>query len=585
MFNRDLKIDEVREAADIVEVVAAYVNLARAGGLYKGLCPFHHEKTPSFTVSPNKGIFHCFGCGVGGDVFKFLMMIQGVSFPEALRDLAGRYGVELGAFQPASGGAAARAGKAALYEAVKTAQKYFQDQLWSDEGASARQYLAGRGLDGDMLRRFELGLSRPDWHGLGEFMLNRGFGEETLLAAGLIKTGRSGRPYDAFRDRIIIPIFDLEGRPVAFGGRAWRETPDQGPKYLNSPETPIYKKGRLLYGHHWARPFFREAGWVFLVEGYFDLIALAGRGLGQVAATLGTALTSGHLNLLRGQVSEIVLLFDADEAGQRAAARALPLVLNAEMDARVLTLPQGHDPDSFVREKGPEALLAARERAVDLSAFYVERLKQRYPGTLAGLARAAREAGELLAQVPDTAKSQLLRNRLADLLGVAPEALNAAKTRPGSSAVDRGELGAGARPDEAVQLNRLEAGFMDHLIRHPEIAGEFLKPAGEARLTTPELQAVYRALERQHSAEGLISPERLASGPLSSFIARALASGRAASPEEAAALGREYWNQLTRRWIRKKGAALSAAIREAQKLGDAGRLGELLREKNKLLKA
>ncbi|MBW2086011.1 MAG: DNA primase, partial [Deltaproteobacteria bacterium] len=334
-FIPEHKIDEVRNAANIVEVVSSYVNLKRAGRLYRGLCPFHAEKTPSFHVNPDRQFFHCFGCGVGGNVFRFLMLQKGVSFPEAVTELADRYGIDLPRLAE-TGPRGTGPAKSDLFHAVDLAQQFFEDELDSQAGQKARAYLANRGLSRDLVRKFHLGWAPEGWDSLRLYLDSKKIAPQVMEAAGLVKPRADGHGfYDRFRARIICPIFDQSGQTVAFGGRLLEEAAEQ-PKYLNSPETPIYQKGRLLYGMNQARPGLRDQKTVIIVEGYFDLLALVSYGVSNVVATLGTALTPAHLRLLKGYVDEAVIVYDSDEAGRAAAARALPLFMSADLEGRVM---------------------------------------------------------------------------------------------------------------------------------------------------------------------------------------------------------------------------------------------------------
>lgn len=581
------KIEEVNEAVDLVELVSNYVSLKRAGNVYKGLCPFHGEKTPSFIVTPHRRMFHCFGCGVGGGAIRFLMMISGHSFPEAAEELARRYGVELpladslGTPHPKMSGE----NRAAIYEALKRASDAYEKNLWSERGAEARRYLAERGVEPAVVREFRLGLSPTGWDGLSRYLKTQGFGDKALLEAGLIKEGRANSHYDTFRDRLMIPIIDPEKRIVGFGGRLMTADDNQ-PKYLNSPETAVYKKSRLLYGYHRARPYLRAAGMVFMVEGYFDLIAMVAGGINEVTATLGTALTPGHLNLLKGHVREVMLLFDADEAGQRAAARALPLLLNAELDGRVLRLPPGHDPDSFMREFGAEALYEAASQAIDIVDFQVARLKNAHPDTLAGQARLAREAKEIIAQVPDSAKSQLLRKRLAEMLDLDEAAL-------GGFARNSKKLGNGPgrilqrqpkQPEGAQALDDVAASLLKFILIHPEAIPPALNEM-VAYWPNDDSRKLFDRLKERHEADLSLTPEHLIfddSPALSALISSAALSPRSAPPEESIQVAQAYMDKLIDRWKKQRQSALSNAIAKAEAKGDADELRKLLAEKNAL---
>src|SRR3989441_1095530 len=309
-------LDEIRAAVDIVDVVNRFVNLKKAGQNWKGLCPFRAEKTPSFMVNEKKGIFHCFGCGVGGDAFGFLMRQDKLSFPEAVRALAKQAGVAL----PEERGPAGDHGREDLFRTMELAWRFYVDQLWKPAGDRAQQYLAERGIDPEVARRFGLGLAAEGWDALSSFMRSEKVTDDALVAAGLAipREGRSG-VYDRFRGRLLFTIRDLQGRVVAFGGRAFG---DEQPKYLNSPETPLYVKGNLLYAADLARAAIQAKNRALLVEGYVDCLMAHQHGFTETVAALGTAFTPAQLGLLRRYCDDAVLFFDADAAGRKAAARA-----------------------------------------------------------------------------------------------------------------------------------------------------------------------------------------------------------------------------------------------------------------------
>lgn len=575
------KIDEVNESADLVELISNYVSLKRAGAVYKGLCPFHSEKTPSFVVTPHKRMFHCFGCGVGGGAITFLMKIGGHSFPEAVEELARRYGVELPASEFTPGFSEKRTNRAAIYEVLAKSKDFFEHLLWSGEGESARSYLNGRGLNQRAARNFGLGLAPEGWDGLLKYLSSQGFGETIMSEAGLIKPGRQADSfYDTFRGRLMVPIFDGEGRVCAFGGRLLGEAENQ-PKYLNSPETAVYTKGRILYGYNRARPFLRAAGMVFMVEGYFDLISMVSAEINEVVATSGTALTPGHLNLLKGHVREVMLLFDADEAGQRAAARALPLLLNAELDGRVLTLPKGHDPDTFIREFGAEALYEAATQARDIVEFQVARLKASYPDSLSGQARMAREARELVSQVPDSAKSQLLRRRLARMLGLDEEVLGQFKTGGPAKILTSAPKKMSSEPP----FDQLAGALLRLILIHPEAAPPVLEEMAAYWPDDLTRQLFFR-LKDIYEARGQVSPELAVMDDceeMASLVASAAVSDRLYKADESSSVAADYMERLKHKWRQHRKTELSLAIKKAQAAGDESELERLIFEKNDLL--
>ena len=345
-------VDEVRFQADIVQVVQETVPLRKTGATYKGLCPFHAEKTPSFQVNREKGFFHCFGCGVGGDVFKFVELRDKVGFGEAVRHLAERFGIPVPKGQP-SRDPAADAERETLLRIHEVAAAFFRAQLAGTAGRGAREMLAGRGITEETMGRLGLGLAPSGWRGLKDHLAREGFSVQAAVRSGLLTLREDGESFDRFRNRLMIPICRESGSVIAFGGRAI--LPDQVPKYLNSPETPIYSKSRTLYGLHLSKSAIREAGLAVIVEGYFDFAQAWQAGVQHAVATCGTAMTTTQAQLLRRFANRVVLSYDGDTAGQGAAERSCELLVSEGFQVKVAVLPPGDDPDTFARRQGPDA--------------------------------------------------------------------------------------------------------------------------------------------------------------------------------------------------------------------------------------
>jgi DNA primase len=406
---------ELLHRVDIVDVIERYVPLKKGGANYLACCPFHSEKTPSFTVSPAKQFYHCFGCGAHGNAISFLMEYQGLGYVEAVKDLAESVGMKMPEFEP-------RAKKSEsgpdLHAVMEQACDYYREQLKS--APRAVEYLKGRGLTGKIAARFGIGYAPEGWQNLERVFAN--YSDKALKDAGLVIDGEGGRRYDRFRDRIMFPILDQRGSVIAFGGRVL----DQGePKYLNSPETPLFEKGRELYGLSQARPAIRAAGRVVVVEGYMDVVALAQHGIEYAVATLGTATSPVHVQKLLRQTDEVVFCFDGDAAGRKAAWHALETSLPYLADnktVRFLFLPAEHDPDSFVREEGRQALEKRLADARPLSRFFLEELKARSdPGTAEGRSRLVHEAKPLLQKLAAPALRLQVLKAVADAAGASLE--------------------------------------------------------------------------------------------------------------------------------------------------------------------
>lgn len=373
----DDQVEEVRARADIVEIIGEVVPLKKAGREYRGNCPFHEEKTPSFYVNPGKGVYNCFGCGAKGDVFNFVRERLGMEFIEAVKYVAGRAGVEVREVK--SGLAEEDDPRRPLYEANAFAQKWFRDQLLHPEaGAAAQAYLEERGIDGETAERFGLGYAPDEWRALREAAGQHGITPELLLEVGLLTTSEnSPDPYDRFRGRLIFPIEAVGGRIVGFGGRVIGPGGPGQPKYLNSPETPIYHKGETLYGLHRARHAIRRDDLVLVVEGYMDVVALSSAGFENAVAPLGTAMTEEQARLIRRYSARALLLYDSDRAGLKATFRAGDALLAQGVHPSVVTLPDGEDPDTLVRKQGASALRSFLDGAVDVLDRKIQILEER----------------------------------------------------------------------------------------------------------------------------------------------------------------------------------------------------------------
>lgn len=395
MFSEDV-ISRVRDSVDIVDLISGYVSLKKTGKNHVGLCPFHAEKTPSFSVNPDKQIFHCFGCGAGGDVFKFVELQEGLNFPEAVRRLAGRSGIMLPAdSRDRAGDRKSEDERKGLLNVVSEAAKYFKKELEGPAGASARAYLARRGVSEPVVNDFSLGYARPEWDGLLRHLKQRGYTAALMEKAGLIvKRSEGDGYYDRFRGRIIFPIRDLMGNVIAFGGRVMD---DSLPKYLNSPETPLYSKSNILYCLDRAREHGRRQGYFIIVEGYLDAIACHQYGVKNAVATLGTALTEGHLRIMRRFAQKLVVIFDPDPAGVKATLRGLDLFTASGMKVNVVSLPDGDDPDTFLQKKGAEAFAAALRASVKIMDFALSRIAG--GGVAATIDEKVEKAAEMLALI------------------------------------------------------------------------------------------------------------------------------------------------------------------------------------------
>jgi DNA primase len=429
-------LTDIRARVNIVEVIGAHVALRKAGRNYQGLCPFHGEKTPSFSVNEERGFFHCFGCGVGGNAFTFLTRIENISFPEAVRRLALKAGVSL----PQAERDPRDQERARLYRLNDLAATYFQRCLWGDVGGAARRYLEERGINREVAERFRLGFASSGSEGLVRFLTYQKADVERAASLGLVGKRDNGQYYDKFRYRLMFPITDVVGRIVGFGGRLLPMEQPQAhngqqrtlPKYLNSPESVLYKKGTLLYGLAQAKETIQRRGRAVLVEGYIDLLALVQHGQTEVVAVLGTALGSDQLKLLRRFTTEVYMFFDGDEAGRKAALRAFPLCIEAELRGRGVFLPQGEDPDTYVRKYGQGQLSALIDEAAPLEDFYFTHHAPPPGATAFQRAQAARSAMAVLQSMTDVVARGALLTQIAQRFGVNEEELRRSAMTPES---------------------------------------------------------------------------------------------------------------------------------------------------------
>jgi DNA primase len=452
---------------DIVDVISPRVALKKAGANWVGLCPFHGEKTPSFSVSPTKQFYHCFGCGAHGNAIGFLMEYAGLGYVEAVKELADSAGMKLPDFQPRGGPARPERTGSDLYELLQRAARFYHESLKASPRAI--DYLKGRGLSGQTAARYHLGYAPAQWQGLaGAF---ERYDDQALVECGLV-VENEGKRYDRFRDRVMFPILNQRGLVIGFGGRVIGA--EDNPKYMNSPETPVFEKGRELYGLPQARDAIRAANRVVVVEGYMDVVMLAQHGVQNAVATLGTATTPAHVQKLLRQADEIVFCFDGDAAGRRAAWHALETSLEALADhktVRFLFLPSEHDPDSFVREFGRAAFAAKLDEAEPLSAYLLRELKGRTDlATLEGRSKLIAEAKPLVKRLAAPALRVQLVKALATATGMEPlEAARLLEVRDGIAARPASAPLAPARQERAPMRGN-EAACLRALLGSPELA-------------------------------------------------------------------------------------------------------------------
>ena len=459
-------IDDLKHHADIVAVIQDYVSLKKSGATYKGLCPFHGEKTPSFHVNRDKGFFHCFGCGVGGDVFKFLELHDKVGFQDAIKQLAQRFGISLPEMEQSDEQRANAAEREGLLKVHDAAAAWFSAQLASPVGARIRRQISDRGISDATSEALGLGFAPPAREGLKQALVRQGFSQGLLLRAGLLVQRDNGSVLDRFRNRLMIPISRDTGSVIAFGGRA--VDPDQQPKYLNSPETPIYSKSRTLYGLNLSKAAIRTGGVVILVEGYFDFAQVYQAGFQAAVASCGTALTSAQAQQLRRFTGKVVISFDPDAAGQGAAAKSCELLVAEGFEVNVAILPTGEDPDTYVRKHRREGY---RER-LSQSKPYLEYLLDRAAAghnlnTDEGRVKFLSEMLPIAGRIPDLTVRDRFADRLAHKARVTDEVVRAEIRR----AASRGQTTLTARQVPSFgKVTKAEKGLIWLLLHDPERA-------------------------------------------------------------------------------------------------------------------
>ncbi len=580
--------ERVREQTDIVRIISDYVALRKRGSNYMALCPFHRERTPSFAVHPVKQIFKCFGCGQGGDVFAFVMRMEGCSWWEAVCLIAEKQGIpipSLAAHKSTSDREARIEWQRRLAQINAWACEFFERCLHEPKGEAARVYLAARGISPDAIRRFHLGYAPESWTALSEYLLARRVTREELERSGLVVLREDRRGYyDRFRHRLIFPIRDLQGRIVGFGGRALGT---EEPKYLNSPETALYTKGRHLFGLFDARDAIRRMGQAILVEGYFDWLALLEYGIENVVATLGTALTDEHVRLLRRYAERVVLNFDADVAGRQAMSRNLERLIHGGLEVSIVCLPEGEDPDSFVRRFGAAAY---RER-IAAAAHYLDFLLDEalrgavFPLSPSIQARALKLVLPYVAGIPDAIERSATADRVAGRLGMESALVREAvkRYRRALSAGDRGEdvlepISAEAAPD-VTESERLLLEILLHAddkVRAQLLAE--LEPDDVRGLASERIFELLRTLAPTCvSYTALV--EQLAEDPFAlDLLERALVADVSGTQEELLERARGSLRGLRRRRLERELFALQAEI-EHLRPGEEERLNELLRRK------
>jgi DNA primase len=578
MYSRDV-VAEVIAANPIEDIVGAALTLQPAGsGRKKALCPFHQEKTPSFHVNAQRQVYHCFGCGKGGDVISFVMEHEGLTFMEAVRKLADRGGVRL----PAASGDYDKneylRGK--TLEFNQFAASWYLRQLHDPEGgAAARAYVAKRQLKAETLQRFGVGLAPEGWQGLADAGRAKGFAEAVLEASGLCKRGERGGLYDLFRNRVTFPIRDVSGNLVAFGGRDLGDSPA---KYINSPETAVYKKSRVLFGLYEAREALRAQKRALLVEGYFDLLRCFDAGIENVVATCGTALTPGQAALIRRYVPEVVVVYDGDAAGIKAAMKASGVLTAAGLTVRAMALPGGQDPDDYIRDAGPVAFQALVAEAPHFITFYARHSRER-AATIEGRTEVARELFEILMTLDDELRVDEYVKMAAKELGLNEYACRREFDKARRDGMQRrtvAEERAEQAAPPAYNPPMEDASFIAALLADPRLLAEAQAALGKVTLPMGPLGEVLALLLTVPGADARALEDEDARR-----LYTAAAAHAEAPADQRAVLVRKRVNRLCKEALRAEADAVQRAIAEAERGGnEPGRLAQLIARKIVLIR-
>ena len=588
--SRDDIVAEIKERADIVQIIGEHVTLKRSGVRYLGICPFHHEKTPSFSVHGGQQFYHCFGCKESGDVFSFMMKYHNLDFPGALKALAQRYQIALPERKKSPRQLEVEKKREQMFKVNEQATEIYHRFLKDPKhGERARHYLLKRGIGESIQERYRLGFAPAvetvGWNFLGSQLTTKD--RMVAVELGLLAEKQKGGTYDRFRERIIFPISDSRGRIAGFGGRVLGEG---NPKYLNSPESLIYNKSNLLFGFYEQRDAIRSTRKALLVEGNFDLLVLVNHGVEQVVAPLGTALTREQVRKLKPLTDEIVLLFDGDEAGLKAVERSVGIFLAEEVSGRVAVLPPEHDPDTYLRQNGLESLTELIERADSLPEFVVDRLIARYGLTLDGKARIIKELKPLMRLAQTGLQRSMWASHFGSILGVEPEQIVKGQDSP-APLNEHLRSDSIAQPEQkrAAPLSSSLTPIVAFMILHPEYLGELAQYGLEAQLSGTIGEVIFLQLRLlQDQKQGPIHPEDLLTGlpegEERSLVASVLTNApqheqtgeEQGRPEEEL---EEILQWLERARLKKESDSLITEINKAQKNSDIVKISELLQQK------
>lgn len=576
-------LDDILSRINIVELISNYVPLKKAGRNFKASCPFHHEKTPSFMVSPDRQIFHCFGCGESGNAFKFLMRYERLEFLEAVEVLAKKAGIQLP--QASAQESKTASLSAQLYKINELAAQYYEQNLKGPAGAQPRDYLLKRGINEETIKTFRLGLALDCWDGLSAFLRAKNHSLSLLEKAGLILAKEGGGFYDRFRNRIMLPICDIKSRAVGFGARV---LDDSLPKYINSPETPLYVKGRNLYGFHLAKDSICDRDFVVIVEGYLDFLIPYQAGLKNIVASLGTALTSDQARLLKRYTPNAVMVYDADAAGELAALRSLDIFIEEEMNVRVVSLPKGFDPDLYVRKHGIRSMEEEITGASDLFDYKLQVLKSRFDcRKIEDKAKIASSMLETIHKIKNAVlKSEYVR-KLAQDLDIREEALLEEIRKIGSPKSYAG-FGEEAPKKTSLPINPTEKLLIKLMLEENELMEYIrknLEPADfQDERACRVVSILFDLMEQGKTVEPASLMNRLSDEFCAQVVCESMFLPESLSHEQKETVMMDCVRRLKNERLKLKRQSLHNQIKAAQQTGDEERLGRLIEEFDCLIK-
>ncbi len=582
-------IDEIRQGTDLVGLVGEYLKLEKRGKNMVGLCPFHNEKTPSFSVSPDKQLYHCFGCGASGNAFSLIMQMENLTFPEAARALAARAGVRIPERRPSSGEDNL---KERIYNLNELAARYFVHHLKTDAGKKALDYLLKRGIKQETIELFRIGYAPAEWTGFFNFAQKKGAQPDLMVKGGLVSPGREKGYYDRFRDRVIFPIFNINGKVAGFGGRILAEGEKSGPKYLNSPETPVFEKGNMLYGLNLAREEMRRQKKAIVMEGYTDVITAYQAGFRNCVASLGTALTAEQGRLLRHQADTVVTAYDSDSAGETATWRGLAILQSSGCLVQVADLPKDSDPDTYIRKKGAEHFKKLIDHASPLMEYRLQQLKKRFDlVTDKGRIDYIEELMPFLLAAVNQVEQDFYLRRAAEELGIDEDALRSElkKRRSRSSRHREREQKEPAQEPQQIKIRPEEKILISLMLQSKEIAEQGRNLLQLEYIEDPRVKKVVEAIWDLAATEMVFSAEKM----LNRFEDRQivnLITESATDPalqdlqgQTAKRMVEDCTARLKQVWAKKQQRVLQKKIKELEALGHNEEIEKLLREHQQLI--